>query len=384
MPRSIPIAHAMYAVADTRWTATLRRFTDGPKRGRYFVDYWLPAPGGKRKRKRPEFAWCEHDARVSFETFVADCIPPDVADALASIAYAPVSDAPTIAEILAWYVRDVMPARGYTQRTRDQNTVIFRRFTNWCKAQDLVTVEDLANRQQAADSFINYLASQNLKPSTIRRDVSKLRAAFRAAVQREMIDREPVREWPRPAVPEQRMDMLTPEEFHKLLDRFRDTGSSFYAVFRFIAFTGCRPSDACGLRWQDVDLDARAAVIRIQKTRKLVAIPLVGEILDAVKSEQGLNAEWVFTNRRGRRLNPGLLCTMLRYQSKIAIGRPVGPKLFRRNVVSLLINAGADRDHVRALTGHRSDAIAAYLRVSQSAAHGLAERLQAALKNDTE
>ncbi|WP_433236075.1 hypothetical protein [Actinomadura nitritigenes] len=57
----------------------------------------------------------------------------------------------------------------------------------------------------------------------------------------------------------------TPEQTRTFLDRAR--GHRLYELYHLIAFRGLRRSEACGLRWADVDLDAGMIRVRWQITQ---------------------------------------------------------------------------------------------------------------------
>ena len=56
----------------------------------------------------------------------------------------------------------------------------------------------------------------------------------------------------------------TPEQTGAFLDHTHDAGDRLYALYHLIAFTGLRRGEACGLHWDDLDLDASTLTVRWQ------------------------------------------------------------------------------------------------------------------------
>jgi integrase len=56
----------------------------------------------------------------------------------------------------------------------------------------------------------------------------------------------------------------TPAQTGRFLDHTHDAHDRLYALYHLITFTGLRRGEACGLRWDDVDLDAHTLTVRWQ------------------------------------------------------------------------------------------------------------------------
>lgn len=373
-----------------RWTARLCRRADGA----YYVDYAVPdpQPGGRVAQRRVRVLLAGPE---DFDEWVEERIPAQAAAWLAPQAPRLGEGDPLLRDLFGWYVESVQVARGDTEGTRDQNRVILRRFADWLAARDVLTAGELAEQAHLVESYAAHLATGK-RAGTVKKELAIIRAVFRIAAERGVIPAEPVRgRWPVPKAPDTVYEgALTPAEFQALLARLKDGTrnvngvaakgqSSLYNLVRFMAHVGCRPSDACGLLRKRVDLDGDepTALIRQHKTGKLVAVALSAPAVAAVRDElaRGVRSEYVFTDRRGRPVNPQTLYTSLAWHcAKLGL-RHITPRMFRQGVVSLLLASGVDQEYVQRITGHRSDAIGAYVRTVQGAAHGLANRLAALL-----
>ncbi|MBE1487509.1 tyrosine-type recombinase/integrase [Plantactinospora soyae] len=56
----------------------------------------------------------------------------------------------------------------------------------------------------------------------------------------------------------------TPEHTGRFLDHTHDANDRLYALYHLITFTGLRRGEACGLHWDDLDLDAHTLTVRWQ------------------------------------------------------------------------------------------------------------------------
>ncbi len=102
-----------------------------------------------------------------------------------------------------------------------------------------------------------------LSPATVRRIHATLRRALRDAVRWNLTSRNPASaaDPPRAAgCTGARVETWSPRELKTLLARER--GSRLYPLWVLFLTTGLRRGEALGLRWQDVDLDARALAVR--------------------------------------------------------------------------------------------------------------------------
>lgn len=100
-------------------------------------------------------------------------------------------------------------------------------------------------------------------PATVHHFHRMLRAAFTHGVRWEMLDRNPATLARPPRVVTKAIEPPAIGDIRIVLDAARVSKSPENAlVFRFIAATGCRRAEACGLRWNDVDLAAGEVTLR--------------------------------------------------------------------------------------------------------------------------
>jgi integrase len=256
---------------------------------------------------------------------------------------------------------------------------------------------------------LDALRQANGKPyaQATQRDIVRiLGAIFREAVKDEVITRSPVRELApdeRPSgEPQRSQRYLDVTQVSALLARISPT---FQVVLTLCAWAGLRVSEALGLVWSDVDLDAGELTISAQldgvtrvptKTRRSAAtiqlLPIVVEALKAHRREQAAKGihlvagdAFVFTTATGRPQSRRNVLRALQTQAD-ALGlnpegmKPVGIHSLRHSFVSLAVAEGLTvpeaallaRDSERTITTH-------YVRVQETQRKEAISKLQRAL-----
>ena len=111
------------------------------------------------------------------------------------------------------------------------------------------------------DRFYAELQDQGLATGTIQLHHSILSGALTQAVKWNIIDVPPTKRASRPAgkAPEKRAP--TDDEVRRLLQAAVEEDPDYGMALALIALTGCRRGEVCGLRWSDVDWNARTLLI---------------------------------------------------------------------------------------------------------------------------
>ena len=183
--------------------------------------------------------------------------------------------------------------------------------------------------------------------------------------------------------------VLTVDELSKLLSTADETRDG--AQVRVMFGTGLRISEAQGLRWDDLDLDAAEPTLRVERKaywvgkgegydvndtktesgrRTLTLSPVLVAILKrqhtALREQQlvagalWLNEGWVFPNARGALRGPPLFAQALMKIAKVAgLDDPdrVRPHVLRHSYASHALRSGADLFIVSRRLGHASPSL---------------------------
>ncbi|MFG0317367.1 MAG: tyrosine-type recombinase/integrase [Planctomycetota bacterium JB042] len=260
------------------------------------------------------------------------------------------------------------------------------------KAKDislLTFTGDVPIRSVTSEQLLRYqnmLEDHGYAPMSVRGFLRDVRALFNFAVRHGYLERSPADTLRMPPnEPADGVYFLTMKQVKKLLDlagdplkydptlRFRlekekegrrtflpSIGNNVISqVLPGFLYLGVRRSELCRIRWKDVDLMRKVAVIhgarknpnRRERTR---VVPIPDQLLDYLKRKPR-DSEFVFTNSEGEPWTPHSLSSCLRhFQQTYAkrLGFHVDFQTLRRTYGSLLYQAGYPLDQVAEFLGH--------------------------------
>jgi integrase len=129
------------------------------------------------------------------------------------------------------------------------------------------------------------------------------------------------------------------------------------ACVRFLALTGWRSGEAAGLRWRDVDLDRRTALLQDTKTGRSMR-PLSKAACDILggQTRHGDGA-LLFPATRGDGLMAGLKKFMRRIVSLAELPPDVTPHVLRHSFASLAADLGYSEPTIATLIGHKGHSV---------------------------
>ena len=260
--------------------------------------------------------------------------------------------------------------------------------------------------------------------ATVNRIRATLRAALNAAIRRGLIGENPASRAELPRARRPRAVVWTParvEHWQRTAERpavavwtatqtaqflHAIAGHRLYAAYHLIALRGLRRGEAAGLRWCDVDLGGKTAVISQQlqqydghlavcppKTpRSVRTIALDHTTVAALRAHHdrqraeaasfgpGYRASgYVFTNLNGDPMAPDRLTRTFTALAAQAGLPPVRLHDLRHGAPTLALAAGADLRTVQDMLGHCSIVLTAdtYISVLPEVAHAAAEKVAA-------
>jgi integrase len=155
---------------------------------------------------------------------------------------------------------------------------------------------------------------------------------------------------------------LTPEEANRLIAAAGKRGrypERDRIMVRAVYRHGLRASEACDLRWTDLDLEAGTITIRRRKMGKDSTHSMDrDELRDLRRMRITTDSPWVFTTERGGPLSVGALEYIVRKAGVLA-GLPVDahPHMLRHAAGYALINADTDVRLVQEFLGHKTPAM---------------------------
>jgi integrase len=220
-------------------------------------------------------------------------------------------------------------------------------------------------------AFVDAELAAGASPRTVRNSVGVIRSTLRGLVRSGVLESNPAsiargRLPPRPRRPK----VLTRSELRRFLEAA--AGDPYEDLILFLALTGVRLGEALALRWSEVDLGARTAIIRRSvrlRRRNLPTIrfgfrtidltrPLVAAL--ARRREEAGDADRVFeTDRRSARSTARHLHGGCRRVAERAGLAPVHPHTLRHTWAAIQLEAGIPIDYVSRSLGHASSALTA-------------------------
>lgn len=260
--------------------------------------------------------------------------------------------------------------------------------------------------------------------ATLTRIRATLRAALNAAIRRGLITDNPAARAELPRARRPRAVVWTPYrvgQWRKCGERppvavwtVRQTAQfldsvrwhRLYAAYHLIALRGLRRGEAAGLRWCDVDLDGKTAVISQQlqqydgrlaicppKTPHSVrvialdrtTVAALAEHRDRQRAEAAdhgpgyRDSGYVFTGLNGDPMAPDRLTRTFTKLTALAGLPPIRLHDLRHGAASLALSAGVELKVVQEMLGHSSIVLTAdtYTSVLPDAAHAAAEKVAA-------
>jgi len=126
---------------------------------------------------------------------------------------------------------------------------------------------------------------EGLAPGTVNRYLSALSKAFSNAVKEwHWIQDNPLARVSKKTEPQGRVRYLSDDERERLLDACRKSErKELYLIVLFALTTGMRRGELLGLRWQDVDLERRSAILHNTKNGDRRSVPIVPEVAELLR-----------------------------------------------------------------------------------------------------
>lgn len=225
--------------------------------------------------------------------------------------------------------------------------------------------------------FLETLKRRGVGPRTVRYVHATLRAALEDAMREELIEKNVAKLVRAPVAPHSEPKPLSVEELKVLFKANRE--DRLFALLIVIALLALRRSEALGLTWDDVDLDAETLTVRqglhrvagelvlmpAKTARSRRTIPLPGIVVSALREHRDRQEKeaaergnlWrdsghVFTSTLGTPLDPDNTTKFVQRAVATAELRKVRMHDFRHGCVSALLALGVSPRTVMEIAGH--------------------------------
>ena len=147
-----------------------------------------------------------------------------------------------------------------------------------------------------------------------RRTLTQLGASYNWAIEQEIVKPpNPFKRFKKfKRLSQAEPDPFTREERDLIIEKFESSKPHFQAFVKFMFLTGCRPSEAAGLVWQNVDLRAKKIIFceavvegkrqKGTKTNSSRTFPINKQLMELLKSLEQ-SQEQLFTSEKGKTID---------------------------------------------------------------------------------
>ena len=154
---------------------------------------------------------------------------------------------------------------------------------------------------------------------------------------------------------------LSDDEYAALGEGVRQAEGTIWppaiTCLRFLALTGWRSGEAVGLRWADVDMVRRVAVLADSKTGRSVR-PLSQAACDVLRAQPRIgDSGLIFPGSKGSGVMLGFKKFARRIVAASGLPADVTPHVLRHSFVSLAAELGLSEPTIGSLVGHKSHTI---------------------------
>lgn len=199
-----------------------------------------------------------------------------------------------------------------------------------------------------------------------------LHTLFKMAYLEDMVDRNPMDKVSRPVprkdeIRDPEAQSLTVDELRAVLEALEAEPLKWQALVRLLIDTGIRRGECCGLKWDDINLEAQVVTIRrnlcytpsrgvyvdTPKTGHVRVVDIGPEttaLLEALRDQS--TGDFVFTQDNGNTIHPQSPTRYLKKLSTKCGVQDLHPHKLRHTFASIAITAGADVASVSEALGH--------------------------------
>lgn len=208
---------------------------------------------------------------------------------------------------------------------------------------------------------------KTISPSTVNRYLASLSALFNFALDAGLIDHHPIKGGQVRKLSEStgRRRVLTKEEEDRLIAEAERSSWPPMALFLRLALTtGARKSELNKLRWSDIDLERRIAVLPKTKNGEVRTLPLVRSVHNALieaKKVQPLASDYVFFRPSDPTKPKDVNTVWLHVRKRAGLESDREDVLdrvvlhsTRHTAATKLIRGGANLIQAAAVTGHKT------------------------------
>lgn len=206
----------------------------------------------------------------------------------------------TVGELIDLYIGKVLPYKGNGAVDTKRHLEIWKQLIGKYALINVNTKMILGAREEIQNMETR---GKKKSTSTVNRYMAALSVVFSYAVKElEWMDDNPISKISHLKEPTPRVRYLSDDERKKLCGQARESNNPYiYAIICVALTTGARKMEILGLRWEDVDLNAKTATLQETKNGERRVLDLIEPALSELKKlyvKRG-KSPYVFPNRDG-------------------------------------------------------------------------------------
>ena len=219
--------------------------------------------------------------------------------------------------------------------------------------------------RRAVRRYLSSLHRQQLKPATVGRRFSAIRAYFRYLVRQNYLDMDPSRHARAPKLSQRTPRFLSADDASRLVEHPAGQSAVAYrdrAVLELTYGAGLRVSEVVGIDMDDLDLDS--GTVRVTgKGKKVRIVPMGRHAATAVElwlhrrgelAAENSCSRPLFRNSRGTRLGVRTIQRLVRNAREHCQENGATPHWLRHACATHMLGSGADLRSIQELLGHVS------------------------------
>lgn len=213
--------------------------------------------------------------------------------------------------------------------------------------------------------WLEAMLDKGAKATSVNTALSAVRALFRFALSRRMVEKDPAHLIEGPKKSKPLPQFVREKEMNELLDE-KEWGTTYKDVrartlLILLYETGIRVSELTGLNDEDVDFESGQLKVTGKRNKQRI-VPFGAELAEAVKTYKQVRDEQVakqsgalFLTNKGERMTRGQVYQIVRQKlSEVTTLKKRSPHVLRHSFATAMLNNGAGLESVKKLLGHES------------------------------
>lgn len=249
-------------------------------------------------------------------------------------------------------------AEGRSPQTLNQYERFITRFIKWADDPDITAISIAMVR-----SYIAHLQNTTMRSVSVASHIRPLKVWMRFLCAEELIETEPFRRVKVPAYEKKLHDLISDEDFRKLLnacDLKEHEGRRNAAIISLLYDTGIRVGELINLKHSDIDAKARFARVFGKGAKERVVFFSAQTALALTRytsrTPAKYRSEYLFTSLRrnvgGQMTVNGVGQMLGRLADKAGVDSRVNPHTFRHTFATNYLRNGGDLNSLMRLMGH--------------------------------